>query len=159
MTSLELLEVAGLTSSPLFSQCATAGPMVFTAGQVGIDEHGKAASTYEGQIVLALSNLDKCLRAARVTSQNIIKITTYIVGYNPDLSPQPHTRHLLKFLDGHRPTMTLAPVPYLARSDLKFEIEATAIRSPTAAALIPQPRKATEVYREVDVVVVGAGLS
>ncbi|KAH8646400.1 putative mao-B [Tricladium varicosporioides] len=134
-------------SRPTFSHVATSsGPsrLIITAGQVGADSTGKVPPGLDLQVPLALENLTRCLEAAGAKVTDIIKLTYYIVGY--DHKNRRHTPHLIKFLNGHRPATTLVPVPALVTPDHLFEIEATA-----AIPLSP--------VREVDVVVVGAGLS
>ncbi|KAL1867531.1 hypothetical protein VTK73DRAFT_4134 [Phialemonium thermophilum] len=134
-------------SRPTFSHAASSlGPsrMVMTAGQVGADEDGCVPADTTAQIELAFRNLRRCLEATGATVRDIIKLVYYIVDYDPN--NRLHLAPLVRFLDGHRPATTLVPVPKLARPEFKFEVE--------AYVAIPQ-----QPLREVDVVVVGAGLS
>lgn len=136
-----------MESRPTFSHVGTStGPsrIIITAGQVGADENGIVPASLDDQIALAFENLGRCLEAAGATVSDIIKLTYYIVNYDP--KKRRHTPYLIRFLNGHRPATTLVPVPTLAIPEFLFEIEATA-----AVAQAPT--------REVDVVVVGAGLS
>ncbi|XXH01238.1 hypothetical protein Hte_007592 [Hypoxylon texense] len=137
---------------PLFSHvCTASGDMkvVFTAGQVGIDEHGNVAPTYEGQVEQAVKNISRCLEAAGAKVTDIVKINYYIVNYDP--VDRPHVPIVLKFLDGHRCSTTLVPVPCLAKPELLFELDATAV--------MPADRAPATETTNVDVVVVGGGLS
>ncbi|RDL32481.1 Amine oxidase [Venustampulla echinocandica] len=132
---------------PTFSHVATStGPsrIIITAGQVGADENGIVPATPSDQIALAFENLSRCLEAAGAGVADILKLTYYIVNYDP--KNRHHAPHLIKFLNGHRPATTLVPVTALANPEYLFEIEATA-----AVAQAPT--------QTVDVVVVGAGLS
>lgn len=132
---------------PTYSHLTTTtGPsrIIFTAGQVGADANGVVPASADAQIALALENLSRCLEAAGATVRDIVKLTYYIVNYDPKKRLQ--TPHLLKFLKGHRPAATLVPVPALALPEYLFEVEAT----------IAVPQAPTQT---VDVVVVGAGLS
>jgi monoamine oxidase len=134
-------------SRPTFSHVATStGPsrIIITAGQVGSDSNGVVPVSLDDQIALAFENLGRCLEAAGATVTDIIKLTYYIVNYDP--KKRRHTPHLLRFLNGHRPATTLVPVPALVVPELLFEIEATAAVAQAAT-------------QSVDVVVVGAGLS
>ena len=134
-------------SRPTFSHVsASLGPsqLVTTAGQVGVDENGNAPSDPEEQIALAFANLRRCLEATGATVRDVMKLVYYIVDYDPD--HRRHVKPLLAFLNGHRPATTLVPVPKLAKPEFIFEVE--------AYVAIPQ-----QPPREVDVVVVGAGLS
>lgn len=132
---------------PTYSHLTTTtGPsrLIFTAGQVGADANGAVPASADAQIALALENLGRCLEAAGATVRDIVRLTYYIVNYDPKNRLQ--TPHLLKFLKGHRPAATLVPVPALSLPEYLFEVEAT--------IAIPQAPTQT-----VDVVVVGAGLS
>lgn len=134
-------------SRPTFSHVAASfGPsrMVTTAGQVGADENGNVPSDPEEQINLAFANLKRCLDATGASVKDVMKLVYYIVDFDPN--HRRHVKPLLAFLDGHRPATTLVPVPKLARPEFIFEVE--------AYAAIPQ-----QATKEVDVVVVGAGLS
>lgn len=132
---------------PTFSHVSTTtGPsrIIITAGQVGADENGVVPKIPSDQIALAFENLARCLEAAGAGVKDIMKLTYYIVGY--DHKNRRHAPHLIKFLNGHRPATTLIPVNALAVPEYLFEIEAT--------AAVPQAPT-----QEVDVVVVGGGLS
>lgn len=120
------------------------GQIVCTAGQVGCDQNLVTPDNIDDEIALAFSNLQQCLSAAGATVKDILKLTYYIVDFDPD--NRPHSKHLANFLAGHRPTTTLVPVTKLANPKWHFEVE--------AIASIPQARP-----RYVDVVIVGAGLS
>ncbi|KIX02807.1 uncharacterized protein Z518_08750 [Rhinocladiella mackenziei CBS 650.93] len=134
-------------SRPVFSHAATStGPcrIVATAGQVGADENRVVPQDVDEQMALAMKNLGRCLEAAGATVTDVFKLVYYIVDYDPN--NRRHTKHVKAFLNGHRPATTLVPVPALADPEFKFEIEAY-------AAVRQEPLK------NVDVVVVGAGLS
>ena len=152
-TTIQKFEPAGLSSgAPLMSQVVRANGMIYTAGQVAVDKHGYVPPDYEDQIAGALENLRKCLEAVGTQISDIVHLRYYIVGYDPMLKSQPHVKYLLKFLNGHRPCTTLAPVPALAKPEYKFEIEAVAVASSVPGQLM-------EMKKQVDVVVVGGGLS
>lgn len=134
-------------SRPTFSHVSTSsGPcrIITTAGQVGADQNGVVPESVETQIELAFTNLRRCLEAAGASVKDVLKLTYYIVNYDPN--NRRHFKPLVKFLDGHRPATTLVAVPALAKPEFLFEVEAT-------AAVREEP------LRECDVVVVGAGLS
>lgn len=120
------------------------GRIVCTAGQIGADENYVVPPNIDDEIALAFTNLRRCLDATGASVTDVLKLVYYIVDYDPD--NRPHSKHLAKFLDGHRPTTTLIPVAKLARPDYHFEIEAT-------ASIEQLPRQVT------DIVIVGAGLS
>jgi len=144
----QTLDPSGLFDSrPTFSHVSTStGPcrIITTAGQVGADRNGIVPKSVDAQIELAFTNLRRCLEAAGASVKDVLKLTYYIVNYDP--KNRRHFKPLLRFLDGHRPATTLIAVPALAKPEFLFEIEAI-------AAVREEP------LTKWDVVVVGAGLS
>jgi monoamine oxidase len=149
-------------TKPTYSHVSTVesqAKLVYTAGQIGCDRDGKVAEGLEAQIKQALENLAICLNSAGASVKDLVKITFYIVNYDPQY--RPHSKLLMDFLKGHRPPSTLVPVPALARSELLFEIE--------AVAAIPFSRSGQQSINQVpsqqphkvdsDVIVIGGGLS
>lgn len=127
------------------------------SGQVGTTDNGKAPACYESQIHLALLNLRKVLTAAGCRVSDISKMNIYIVNY--DANKRLHTKHIQKFLNGHRTAMTLIPVSALAMPEWLIEIDAVAVRSPSVDTYSLQTSIVSSTEKQVDVVVVGAGLS
>ncbi|KAF5635321.1 flavin containing protein [Fusarium tjaetaba] len=134
---------------------SSASPTLQVSGQVGSAKDGTVPADYESQIHLALLNLRKILIAAGARVENITKLTVYVVNY--DAANRKHTRHIQKFLRGHRPAMTLVPVNKLAMPQWLFEIDATVALPPVEApSRSPTLAAASEKH---DVVIVGAGLA
>ncbi|USW55831.1 Putative flavin amine oxidase, YjgF/YER057c/UK114 family, RutC-like superfamily [Septoria linicola] len=133
---------------------SNATEIIHVAGQPGTNAQGKVPADFESQIQLALLNLRKVLLAADAQVPDILKLTFYIVDYSP--AKRLHTRHIRKFLDGHRPAVTLVPVPSLAGEGWLFEIEAVVAKQ-TPEQLVRQPVLASA--QAVDVVIIGAGLA
>ncbi|KAI9738142.1 MAG: hypothetical protein M1818_005571 [Claussenomyces sp. TS43310] len=148
---------------PIYSHVATVNSptkLIYTAGQIGIEKSGQIPKDYEEQVQLALKNLGVCLKSAGATVKDIIKLTYYIVNYTPE--NRPHARILEHFLGGHRPPATLVPVTALALPGLLFEIEAVLavpIDTPTGQSFSQQILPANGGPLDVDVIVIGAGLS
>ncbi|RDW72190.1 amine oxidase-10 [Coleophoma crateriformis] len=143
---------------PLYSDIASSQSSpgtIFISGQYGSTKTGSIPPSYEAQVHLALLNLRKCLLKANLTVKDILKLTVYIVDYTK--TKRAHAPHLLTFLNGHRPAMTLVPVPELAKPEILFEIE--------AVASLPEPKGPVPTFSPelsqpiLDVIVVGAGLS
>ncbi|KAF2967007.1 hypothetical protein GQX73_g6599 [Xylaria multiplex] len=132
---------------------ANPGKLVHISGQFGSTKDGQVPEDYESQIHLALLNLRKVIVAAGASIKDIAKLTLLIVDY-PSTNRK-HARHIIRFLAGHRPAVTLIPVPHLAAPSWKFEIEAVIALPATPAVPAPLP-SAGEV---VDVVIIGAGLA
>ena len=120
----------GFGTNPSFSPVAiVTGPakMIYTAGQIGIDEHGKIPESYEEQVDLAFDNLKKCIEAAGAKMRDVAKLTYYIVGYDPKNPRLLATR--ARVFGEHRPPLTLIPVIGLALEGILFEVEAVAATS------------------------------
>lgn len=127
--------------------------IIHISGQPGATKDGIVPDDYESQIHLSLLNLRKIIIAAGASISDITKLTLYIVNY--DAANRKHTRHVERFLKGHRPAMTLVPVEKLAVPSWLIEIDAVVAR-PAQPARFPALPAAAESY---DVVVIGAGLA
>lgn len=146
----------------LFSAAATVaapGSIIHISGQVGQTKDGKVPPCYESQIHLALFQLRRVIAAAGGQVADICKMTVHIVDYSPE--NHMHERHLYRFLDPHRPAITIIPVARLARPECLIEIEAvlsisTSLRSSLA---VSGPTFNAVTEGDYDVIVVGAGLS
>ncbi|KAH8655413.1 putative flavin-containing amine oxidase [Xylariales sp. PMI_506] len=132
---------------------APAGKLIHVAGQPGAAKDGTVPDDYESQIHLALLNLRKVIISAGASIKDIAKLTLYVVNY--DAANRKHARHIQKFLSGHRPAITLVPVPKLAVPSWLFEIDAV-LACPEQPSIQPSLPAATE---SCDVVIVGAGLA
>lgn len=60
-----------------WSQVAVKGNFVFIAGQVGADEKGEMPLDLKSQMKLAYVNIDKCLKAADATWDDVLFLTVY----------------------------------------------------------------------------------
>lgn len=101
---------------------------IYTAGQVGRDSTGHIPEPYEEQVKLAYQNLGHCLAAANASPKDIVKLTYYVVNYDPNR--RAHVKITEEFLDGHCPGITLVPVQQLAAPGFLFEVEAVAAIEP-----------------------------
>lgn len=153
---LQILDLSN-TKEAYFAPASVTAPgtkLVHVSGQVGATKSGHVPADFESQIHLALFNLRRILVAAGASVKDLAKVTFYIVDY--DVGNRKHVRPLTRFYGRHRPAQTMAPVPKLAHPSWLFEIDAlVAIPEPKSAI----PRSLTISEREVDVVVVGAGLA
>ena len=131
---------------------APASRMIHIAGQPGSTKDGVVPADYESQIHLALLNLRKLIIATGSSTEYIVKLNLFIVDY--DASNRKHTRHIQRFLGGHRPAITLLPVPKLAVPSWLFEVDAVINQpEPPIPPALPAARETT------DVIIVGAGLA
>jgi enamine deaminase RidA (YjgF/YER057c/UK114 family) len=120
----------GLSKPPTYSHVITVSDatLVFIAGQVAYDAQGQIVG--KGDVVAQAGqvweNLTRALAAAGATSKDLVKITTFVVGYRTEL------RQLLgdvraKYVPGpDLPTSTLVGVAALALPEFLIEIEAVA---------------------------------
>lgn len=137
-----------MESRPTFSHVTSSlgnnNRFICTAGQIGTYADGSFPAGRDEQIRLALKNLARCVEFAGAKVTDIQKLVYYIVDY--DHTRRDHFEPMKEFLNGHRPATTLIAVPKLVKPGIIFEVEAYL-------------SVAQHEPRQVDVVVVGAGLS
>jgi monoamine oxidase len=156
MTRVETVDLA-TTTTAYFAPATIASAnsqVIHVAGQVGMTKDGTVPTDYESQVHLALLNLRKVLILSGASVKDILKLTLYIVNY--DSASRVHTRHLQRFLAGHRPAITLVPVALLAAPAWLFEVDAVAVRP---APAVPRSLTGTTKHGQLDVAIVGAGLA
>lgn len=166
--SIDFVDSPSLADPKWYSHAVSvSGPsrLVFTSGQVGQFKDGTWPSDFAGQVKQAMLNLEAALRAAGASPRDIIKLNFYAVDWSIDLGLA-LVEPILKLLTEdfglqYRPITTLAPVPKLAFSEAKFEIEGVAAIGGLAR---PWKNGSVEIEhpvapKEVEVLVVGGGFS
>jgi enamine deaminase RidA (YjgF/YER057c/UK114 family) len=131
MTMIEYPQAAGLHQNPAFSQVVvTSGRRtIYTAGQVAIDADGAlvGAADLAAQTTQAMRNVGFALAAAGAGFGDIVKLTTYVVNYQPEQRVV-IGRARSPFFDGRTPpASTLIGVAALALPEWLVEIEAIAV--------------------------------
>lgn len=117
--------------SPSYTQMVkvSGGTLLFLSGQVAVDGNGRLIG--EGDIYAqarqVFENIKTNLASQNADFSNIIKITIFIVNFQPEMRAA-----LLavanEYMDPDRPpASTLLGIQALARPDLLIEIEATAV--------------------------------
>ncbi len=103
--------------------------LIYTAGQVPIDEHGNVvgAGDLAAQTEQALRNVGLALAAAHASYADIVKITTYVVNYQPEHRAIVGKVRAQFFANGTPPASTLIGVSSLALPEWLVEIEAVAV--------------------------------
>lgn len=96
---------------------------LFISGQVGLTREGQVPEGFAAQCELVWSNLASVLAAARMTKDDLVKLTVFMVR-EADLPAFREVRD--RFLQGHHPATTLVFVKMLARPQWLIEIEAVA---------------------------------
>jgi enamine deaminase RidA (YjgF/YER057c/UK114 family) len=109
-----------------YSNCVrvSAGPLLFVAGQVGMDVHGTIPKDAAAQAELALQNIATILAAHGATLDDVVKVTVYVtdITYLDDITPA-----RLKAFPKDGPASAIVQVAGLAFPELKVEIEAVAV--------------------------------
>jgi enamine deaminase RidA (YjgF/YER057c/UK114 family) len=130
VATIEHLRPEGLANSPAYSQVvvASGARTVYVSGQVAQDAQGAVVGVGDlaAQTRQVLSNLGVALAAAGATFADVVKITTFVVGYRPEHRPVIAAVRG-EFFTGPPPASTLVGVDALAAPDWLIEIEATAV--------------------------------
>ena len=131
MAKTEYLKPKGLSINPAYSHVAVASGTrtIYIAGQVSIDEKGAVvgAGDIGAQTEQVMRNLGKCLEAAGASFEHVVKITTYVVNYKPELRAAIGKARTPFFGDRPPPASTLVGVSALAAPEWLIEIEAVAV--------------------------------
>ena len=131
MSEIEHLRPHGLANNPTYTQVVTGrgARTVYVSGQVAIDAEGNlvGGSDLATQTEQVMVNLGVALTAAGATFDEVVKIVTYVVDYQPEhraIIGEARSRHLPT---GSPPASTLVGVTALAAPEYLVEIEAVAI--------------------------------
>ncbi len=132
---LERLTPKGLFKPGAYTQVVVASGrrMVFVSGQVSMDADGKlvAPGDFAGQARQVYANLHAALDGAGATPAHVTKLTTYVVGYQPELRLLlAEARHTV-FGTAALPASTLVGVQALAEPGYLVEVEAVAVTDET----------------------------
>ncbi|MEJ3655519.1 RidA family protein [Actinomycetes bacterium KLBMP 9759] len=109
-----------------YSPGVKAGPLLFMAGQLGRDEHLNVVEGKEAQFVQAFENVEKVLKAAGVTFDDVVDMVTY----HTDMQDLPLFMEVKeRFFTNleQLPTWTALGVAALAMPGLFAEIKCTAL--------------------------------
>lgn len=98
--------------------------ILYISGQVGIDFPNEEKS-FEEQVETAYENMDKVLKSAGMTFDNVVKVIELVVGNSLDKLNSVNNKK--KSIFKKFPASTYMPVDSLALPGMLFEIEAVAI--------------------------------
>src|SRR5262245_42283305 len=103
----------------------SAGPLLFVAGQVGMDRHGAIVGkdSAAAQAEQALKNIQDILGGGDGTKDDVHQVTVHVTDmkYLDEITPV-----RLKYFPSSGPASVIVEVSRLALPDLKVEIEAVA---------------------------------
>lgn len=100
--------------------------IAFIAGQGGEDPSGTLAPDFPSQVRQAYANLRTALDAVGARPDQVARITTYVVDYDPAML-EVMTRYVKATFGTALPAQTLVPVPRLALDGMLFEVDAVAL--------------------------------
>ncbi len=131
MSELTHIRPDGLANNPAYTQVVTAhgSRTVYISGQVSLDAEGNTvgAGNLGAQTAKVMANLEIALEAAGATFDDVAKITTYVVNYQPSDRAVIAAARAPYFTPGSPPASTLVGVAALAAPDWLIEIEAIAV--------------------------------
>ena len=131
MPKLTHLRPSGLHHNPAYSHVVVAqgARTIYIAGQVSTDEEGRVVGEGDlaAQTTQVMTNIGLALKSAGAGYADIVKITTFVVGYKPELRPIIGKARSAFFEDMEPPASTLVGVSALAAPEWLIEIEAIAV--------------------------------
>jgi enamine deaminase RidA (YjgF/YER057c/UK114 family) len=131
MSKIEYPVPQGLAINPAYSHVAVAagGRTIYISGQVAIDETGAVVGKGDlaSQTEQVMKNLQRCLAAAGANFEHVVKITSFVVNYTPELRPIIGKVRTPFFANRPPPASTLVGVSALAAPEWLIEIEAIAV--------------------------------
>lgn len=131
MGKLEHPHPTGLFKNPAYSQVVVASGTrtIYISGQVALDEQGAivGAGDLSAQTTQVMKNIGLALTAANARFSDVVKITTYVVGYRPEHRAIIGKARSPFFQDMLPPASTLVGVSALAAPEWLIEIEAVAV--------------------------------
>jgi enamine deaminase RidA (YjgF/YER057c/UK114 family) len=131
MPKLDHLRPSGLHHNPAYSHVVTTSGArtIYISGQVSVDEEGRIVGEGDlaAQTTQVMQNIGLALKATGATYANIVKITTFVVNYKPELRPIIGKARSAFFEGMEPPASTLVGVSALAAPEWLIEIEAIAV--------------------------------
>jgi enamine deaminase RidA (YjgF/YER057c/UK114 family) len=131
MSELRHIRPAGLANAPTYTHVVAArgAETLYIAGQVAMDAGGKTVGVgnLAAQTEQVMQNLQTALHAAGATFRDVVKITTFVVGYAPEQRATIAAVRSKYLPEGTPPASTLVGVAALAAPEWLIEIEAVAV--------------------------------
>jgi 2-iminobutanoate/2-iminopropanoate deaminase len=130
LAQTEFINPKGLAAPHGYTHVITTkGKMVFVSGQVAMDAQGHLVGKGDlrAQTKQVFENLKTALTAAGATFDDVVKITWYVKGYNPQLLPILRDVRDEYVKKEAPPASTLVGVTSLALDDYLLEVDAVAV--------------------------------
>lgn len=131
MSKLEYPVANGLFKNPAYSHTVVASGTrtIYISGQVAMDAEGKLVGEGDigAQTEQVMRNLGAALAAAGASFADVVKITTYVVDYKPEMRAVIGKARSPFFVGREPPASTLVGISALALPGWLIEIEATAV--------------------------------
>ncbi|MGQ0651783.1 MAG: RidA family protein [Betaproteobacteria bacterium] len=128
---MQILQPPGWARAKGFSNgiAASAGRLVFIAGQVGWTGEGRwEAKDFAGQFRQTLKNILAVLAQANGKPEHIVRLTWYVIDKREYLGAIKEVGAAYRELMGrHYPSMAVVQVGALMEDEARLEIEATAV--------------------------------
>lgn len=100
--------------------------VAYIAGQGGENAQGILSASFTDQVAQAYRNLRIVLDELNASPQQVTRINTYVVNYDPSML-EVMTHYVKETFGDSLPAQTLVPVPRLALDGMLFEVDATAV--------------------------------
>ena len=127
----EFINPKGLATPHGYTHVIATKPskMVFISGQVAMDTQGHLVGKGDlrAQTKQVFENLKTALAASGATFDDVVKITWYVKGYNPQLLPILRDVRDQYVKKEAPPTSTLVGVTSLFQDDYLLEVDAVAV--------------------------------
>lgn len=133
MSELRHIRPEGLSNSPTYTHVvgARGAETLYISGQIAIDADGRPVGVGDlaAQTEQVMQNLQTALTAAGATFADVVKITTFVVGYKPEDRATIASVRSRYLPTDNPPASTLVGVSALAAPEWLIEIEAIAVIS------------------------------
>jgi len=131
MAELKFIHPAGLMRPPTYTPVVAArgGRTIYVSGQVPLNEKGELVGKGDlaAQAEQVFHNIDTALKGAGAKFADVVKITTFVVGYKPEHRALMHQVRAKYCSKDNPPASTLLGVQSLAVPDYLIEVEAIAV--------------------------------
>ncbi len=131
MSVIRRIQPEGLFANPAYTHvvATSGGQTVYISGQVATGPDGAVVGVGDlgAQATQVMHNLQAALASVGATFADVVKITTFVVGYRPEHRAVITAARSSFFPAGEPPASTLLGVQALAAPEWLIEIEAVAV--------------------------------